>query len=76
MSGNLNDIRDRVYPIVDPITRWLVRRGVHTNLITTSGFAFTVLAGFMYGIDHVRTAGFLSQASLHRLVAPGAEAAS
>ena len=59
MSGNLNDLRDRVYPIIDPITRWLVRRGVHPNLITTSGFAFTVLAGFMYGIDHVRTAGFL-----------------
>ena len=59
MSGNLNDLRDRVYPIIDPITRWLVRRGVHTNLITTSGFAFTVLAGFMYGIDQVRTAGFL-----------------
>ena len=59
MGGNLNDLRDRVYPIIDPITRWLVRRGVHPNLITTSGFAFTVLAGFMYGIDHVRTAGFL-----------------
>ncbi len=58
MGGNLKDLRDRVYPIIDPITRWLVRRGVHPNLITTSGFAVTVLAGLMYGIDHVRTAGF------------------
>ena len=59
MSWHLNDLRDRVYPIIDPITHWLVRRGVHPNLITTSGFAVTILAGLMYGIDHVRTAGFL-----------------
>ena len=59
MSRNLSDLRDRVYPIIDPITNWLVRRRVHPNLITTSGFAVTVLAGVMYGIDHVRTAGFL-----------------
>jgi phosphatidylglycerophosphate synthase len=59
MSWNLNDLRDRVYPIIDPITNWLVRRGVHPNLITSSGFAVTILAGFMYGIDHVRTAGLL-----------------
>ena len=59
MSWNLNDLRDRVYPIIDPITHWLVRRGVHPNLITSSGFAVTILAGFMYGIDHVRIAGLL-----------------
>ena len=54
MSGNLSDLRDRIYPIIDPITRWLVRRRVHPNLITTSGFVFTIMAGLMYGIDHVR----------------------
>jgi len=54
---NLDDLRDRIYPIIDPLVDWLVRRGVHPNLITTSGFAFTVLAGFLYGVDHVRTAG-------------------
>ena len=58
MSGNLSDHRDRLYTIIDPITRWLVARRVHPNLITTSGFAVTILAGLMYGIDHVRTAGF------------------
>ena len=58
MSGNLSDHRDLFYKIIDPITRWLVARGVHPNLITTSGFAVTILAGLMYGIDHVRTAGF------------------
>ncbi len=58
MSWNLHNLQDRIYPIIDPVTRWLVRRGVHPNLITTSGFAVTILAGLMYGIDHVRTAGF------------------
>jgi CDP-diacylglycerol--glycerol-3-phosphate 3-phosphatidyltransferase len=58
VSGNLSDHRDLFYKIIDPITRWLVARGVHPNLITTSGFAVTILAGLMYGIDHVRTAGF------------------
>ncbi len=58
MSWNLTDLQDRIYPIIDPVTHWLVRRGVHPNFITTSGFAVTILAGFMYGIDHVRTAGF------------------
>ncbi len=54
---NLDDLRDRIYPIIDPLVGWLVKRRVHPNLITTSGFAFTVLAGFLYGVDHVRTAG-------------------
>ena len=54
---NLDDLRDRIYPIIDPLVDWLVKRRVHPNLITTSGFAFTVLAGFLYGVDHVRTAG-------------------
>ncbi len=59
MGRNLDDLRDRLYPIIDPITRWLVQRGVHPNAITTSGFAVTIMAGLMYGIDHVRTAGLL-----------------
>ena len=57
MGKNLDDLRDRVYPIIDPLTRWLVRKSVHPNLITTSGFVVTVFAGFLYGTDHVRTAG-------------------
>lgn len=57
MGKNLDDLRDWVYPIIDPLTRWLVKRRVHPNLITTSGFVVTVCAGFLYGTDHVRTAG-------------------
>tara|TARA_Y100000590_G_scaffold423151_1_gene528660 strand:+ start:624 stop:1259 length:636 start_codon:yes stop_codon:yes gene_type:complete len=58
MGKNLDDLRDKVYPIIDPITRFLINKGVHPNFITTSGFVITVFAGFLYGTDHVRTAGF------------------
>ena len=58
MGKNLDDLRDKVYPIIDPLTRFLINKGVHPNLITTSGFVITVFAGFLYGADHVRTAGF------------------
>ncbi len=46
-----------VYRIIDPVTRALVRRGVHPNAVTTVGFAVTVGAGFLYHQDHVRWAG-------------------
>ena len=45
--------------IIDPVTRRLVKIGVHPNAITTAGFATTVVAGLMYGQDHVRWAGLL-----------------
>ncbi len=45
--------------IVDPVTRWLVDRGVHPNALTTAGFVTTVAAGVLYGQDHVRWAGLL-----------------
>ena len=32
---------------------------MHPNVITSSGFMVTVVAGYFYGIDHVRTAGAL-----------------
>ena len=45
--------------IVDPVTRRLVKSGVHPNALTTAGFVTTVVAGLMYGQDHVRWAGLL-----------------
>ncbi len=45
--------------IIDPVTRRLVRSGVHPNALTTAGFVTTVAAGLMYGQDHVRWAGLL-----------------
>lgn len=45
--------------IIDPVTRRLVKSGVHPNALTTAGFVTTVVAGLMYGQDHVRWAGLL-----------------
>ena len=53
----LKAFRHPVYRIIDPVTRWLVRRGVHPNAITTMGFVVTVGAGVLYHLDHVRWAG-------------------
>lgn len=55
---NLKSLRKPVYRILDPATRWLVRLGVHPNVISTTGFVVTVVAGYLYHLDHVRTAGF------------------
>ena len=55
----LKALRWPVYAIIEPGTQWLVRRGVHPNAITTFGFVVTVVAGWLYSSDHVRTAGFL-----------------
>ncbi len=54
----LEALRAPTYRVLDPLTDWMVRRGVHPNLLTTLGFLFTVVAGGFYAVDHVRTAGF------------------
>jgi CDP-diacylglycerol---glycerol-3-phosphate 3-phosphatidyltransferase len=51
--------RDGFLGVVRPLFRWLVRRRVHPNIITTLGFAVTVSAGIVYFYGHVRYAGFL-----------------
>ncbi len=55
----LRALRQPVYRILDPITGWFVRRGVHPNLITTVGFLVTMGAGLSYHLERVRLAGFL-----------------
>jgi len=59
MALDLKIFREPVYRIIEPVTRWLVRMGVHPNLITTLGFVATLGAGWMFHSDRVRTAGFL-----------------
>ncbi|MEZ4415064.1 MAG: CDP-alcohol phosphatidyltransferase family protein [Gemmatimonadota bacterium] len=54
----LKALRLPVYRIIEPATRWLVRNRVHPNAISTLGFVSTVVAGYLYHTDHVRTAGF------------------
>jgi len=58
MKG-LDSLRKPVYGIIDPTVRWIVARGIHPNLVTTLGFLCVVGAGYMYHLDHVRTAGLL-----------------
>ncbi len=53
----LQAFRYPVYRMIEPLTRWLVRKGVHPNLITTLGFLVTLVAGLFYHQDHVRLAG-------------------
>jgi CDP-diacylglycerol--glycerol-3-phosphate 3-phosphatidyltransferase len=55
---SLKILRYPVYRIIEPGTRWLVRHGVHPNLITTLGFVTTLASGFLFHLDHVRWAGF------------------
>ena len=53
----LKVFRGSVYAIIEPVTRWLVRRGVHPNAITIMGFVITLVGALLYSRDHVRTAG-------------------
>lgn len=54
---SLKSLRDPVYRILDPITGWLIRTGIHPNAISILGVVATVAAGYLYHEDHVRTAG-------------------
>jgi CDP-diacylglycerol---glycerol-3-phosphate 3-phosphatidyltransferase len=54
---SLQALRGPIYRIIDPATRALIRWKVHPNAITTAGFAVTLLAGWLFHMDHVRWAG-------------------
>ncbi len=54
---SLQALRGPVYRIIEPVTRALIRWRVHPNAITTAGFVVTLLAGYLYHLDHVRWAG-------------------
>lgn len=56
-ARSLDDLRDTVYPIIEPLTQALIRWKIHPNAITTSGFVTTVVGAFLYSQDHVRWAG-------------------
>jgi len=49
--------RHSVYAIIEPVTQWLVRRGIHPNAISVAGFLVTLAGAWLYSQDHVRTAG-------------------
>lgn len=55
----LASLRGRLQGILHPLTRRLVKWGVHPNLLTTIGFAIAIGAAFAFDQRYVRTAGFL-----------------
>ncbi|NJD11709.1 MAG: CDP-alcohol phosphatidyltransferase family protein [Gemmatimonadetes bacterium] len=56
---SLEALRGPVYGIIDPVIRWLARRRVHPNLLTSLGFLVTASSGLAFHQHHVRTAGLL-----------------
>jgi CDP-diacylglycerol--glycerol-3-phosphate 3-phosphatidyltransferase len=44
--------------LVDPVADFFVRAGVHPNTITAFGTACTVAASVIFGMGHIRTAGW------------------
>ena len=59
MKNLLEAFRAPTYQLIDPVVRWMVRRRVHPNAVTTLGFLTVVAAGVLYHLDHVRWAGVL-----------------
>ena len=44
--------------LIDPVADFFVRAGVHPNTITAFGTACTVAASVIFGMGHIRTAGW------------------
>jgi len=56
---SLTPLKGPMYRITTPLVRWMIRSGVHPNVVTTMGFLVTLAAGWSFHLDHVRWAGFL-----------------
>lgn len=50
-------LREPMYRLTGPVVRWMIRKGIHPNAVTTAGFIVTLFAGLFFHQDHVRTAG-------------------
>jgi CDP-diacylglycerol---glycerol-3-phosphate 3-phosphatidyltransferase len=44
--------------LIEPIASFLIRQGVHPNVITTLGTFCSVAGGVIYGAGHIRTGGW------------------
>ena len=55
----LEFLKAPAYRLTDGLVGWMIRVGIHPNAVTAMGFVVTLLAGWFYHLDHVRTAGFL-----------------
>lgn len=52
-------VEQKVLGLLDPVTGWLVRMGVHPNAITTGGFVVTCSAGLAFHWGNVPLGGLL-----------------
>lgn len=52
-------VEQKVLGLLDPVTNWLVRAGVHPNALTTAGFVVTCSAGLAFHWGNVPLAGAL-----------------
>jgi CDP-diacylglycerol--glycerol-3-phosphate 3-phosphatidyltransferase len=55
----LDFLEPPMYRLTNGMVRWMIRMGIHPNVVTTLGFLTTVAAGISFHLDHVRMAGFL-----------------
>jgi CDP-diacylglycerol---glycerol-3-phosphate 3-phosphatidyltransferase len=51
-------IKNGYLRLIDPVADWFVRWRVHPNTITVIGTLCTVAGGVIYGMGHIRTAGW------------------
>src|SRR6185295_19058227 len=51
-------IKNGYLRIVDPVADFFVRAGVHPNTITAFGTACTIAASVIFGMGHIKTAGW------------------
>jgi CDP-diacylglycerol---glycerol-3-phosphate 3-phosphatidyltransferase len=54
----LDQLRNPVYGIINPLTAWLSKHRVHPNLLTTLGFLSTVAAAYVFYLHQIRWGGF------------------
>ncbi len=52
-------VERRLVAILSPVINWMVRRRVHPNALSTTGFLVTMSSAFAFGYNHIRTAGAL-----------------
>ncbi|OGP61866.1 MAG: hypothetical protein A2V65_06625 [Deltaproteobacteria bacterium RBG_13_49_15] len=49
--------------ILEPISRFLLRIGIHPNLLTSAGFLFAVISGVFIALDHLQEGAFFLMVS-------------
>ncbi|MBA3467427.1 MAG: CDP-alcohol phosphatidyltransferase family protein [Gemmatimonadaceae bacterium] len=59
MSAPTDYVKNLALRVIDPLVEVLARHNVSPNTLTTIGTGFTVVAGLVYGLGHIMTAGWI-----------------